>query len=126
MNDRKLLVLVVETELPLAALYQLDLTQQGHRVAVVHSAEHALEVLTPQYDLVVTDLRLGEMSGEALITSIRTHPNYADLPVLVITADPHPPEAIRDPATTIIRKPFELERLSEIVVQAAGRGRFRN
>lgn len=126
MSDRQLLVLVVENERALAGLYQLDLTQRGHRVNVVHSAEHALQVLTPDYDLVVTDLRLPEMSGEGLILAIRAHPAYADLPVLVIAADRQLPAAIRDAATTLRRKPFDLELFVDYVKAAAGQSRFRN
>ena len=126
MKDRDLLVLVVENERPLAALYQLDLTQRGHRVNVVYSAEHALNVLTPEYDVVVTDLRLPEMSGEGLVLAMRAHPTYADLPVLVIAADRQLPASIRDDATHLRRKPFDLERFVEYVQEAAGPGRFRN
>lgn len=121
-----MLVLIVENERPLAALYQLDLTQRGHRVNVVYSAEHALKVLTPEYDVVVTDLRLPDMSGEGLILEMRAHSAYADLPVLVITADQARPEALRDAATSWRRKPFDLERFVDYVKEAAGPGRFRN
>lgn len=121
-----MLVLVVENERPLAALYQLDLTQRGHRVNVVHSGEHALEVLTPEYDVVVTDLRLPEMTGEGLILAMRAHPAYADLPVLVIAAERQLPVSIRDSSTRLRRKPFDLEQFVDYVKEAAGPGRFRN
>lgn len=126
MKDRGLLVLVVENERPLAALYQLDLTQRGHRVNVVYSAEHALKVLTAEYDLVVTDLRLPEMSGEGFILAMRGQPTYADLPVLVIAADRQLPRSIRGDATHLRSKPFDLERFVDYVQEAAGPGRFRN
>ena len=126
MKDRQLLVLIVENERPLAAFYQLDLTQRGHRVNVVYSAEHALEVLTPAYDLVVTDLRLPDMTGEGLIRAMRAHPAYTDLPVLVIAADRQLPASISDSATSLRRKPFDLERFGNYVKQAAGPGRFPN
>lgn len=125
-SDRQLLVLVVESELPLAALYQLDLLQEGHRVNVVHSAEHALKVLTPTYDVVVTDLRIPDMPGEEFIRALRARPGCADLPVLVIAADSSLPEAIDDGATSLRRKPFELEHFVSYVTEAAGKGRFRN
>ena len=126
MNERQLLVLVVEDEGPLAAFYQLDLTQRGHRVNVVHSAEHALEVLTPEYDVVVTDLRLPEMTGEGLIMALRAHPFYAAMPVLVIAADHELPVAVRDAATRFRRKPFDLERFADYVTETAGAPRVRN
>ncbi len=126
MKERQLLIMVVEPDLPLAALFQLDLTQRGHNVNVVHSAEHALKVLTPEYDVVVTGLRLPEMTGERFIQSMRARPGYADLPVLVIAADVALPKSITDSATRLRRKPFNLEHFVDYVAEAAGPGRFRN
>ena len=127
MSQRQLLVMVVEPDRPLAALFQLDLTQRGHNVSVVHSAEHALEVLTPEYDVVVTGLRLPEMTGERFIQWMRVRPGCADLPVLVITPDAALPESIAaDSATSLRRIPFDLEYLVDYVAEAAGPGRFRN
>jgi len=125
-KERQLLIMVVEPDLPLAALFQLDLTQRGHNVNVVHSAEHALKVLTPEYDVVVTGLRLPEMTGERFIQSMRARPGYADLPVLVIAADVALPKSITDSATRLRRKPFDLEHFVDYVAEAAGPGRFRN
>lgn len=125
-KDRQLLVLVVEPDRPLAALFQLDLAQQGHSVNVVHSGEHALEVLTLEYDVVVTDLRLPEMTGEKFIHTMRAQPGYADLPVLVISAAVALPESMTGTATRLRRKPFNLDHFVEYVADAAGPGRYRN
>lgn len=126
MKDRKLLVLIVEPERPLAALFQLDLTEQGHRANVVHSAEHAMKVLTPEYDLVVMSMALPEMTGEGFVLALRAHAAYVDMPVLVIAARANLPASIRDDATRLRRKPFDLERFVDYVKDAAGPSRFRN
>lgn len=126
MIERQLLVLVVETERPLAALFQLDLAESGHRVTVVHSAEHALKVLSPEYDVMVTGLHLPVMTGESLILALRADEAYVDLPVLVIANDRELPASIRDDATTLRRKPFALELFVDYVKDAAGPSRFRN
>jgi len=126
-KERQLLIMVVEPDLPLAALFHLDLTQRGHKVNVVHSGEHALKVLTAEYDVVVTDLRLPEMTGERFIQSMRAQPGYADLPILVIAADRALPKSIAaDSATSLRRKPFDLEHFVDYVAEAAGPGRYRN
>jgi len=125
-NDRQLLVMVVEAESPLAALFQLDLTERGHRVTLVHSAEHALKVLTPEYDVVVTGMRLPEMNGEGFVLALRAHPAYVDMPVLVIASDAQLPASIRDNATRLRRKPFDLEHFVDYVKDAAGASRYRN
>lgn len=126
MKDRQLLVLVVEPDRPLAALFQQDLAQQGHNVNVVHSGEQALEVLTPEYDVIVMDLVLPEMSGEQFIRSVRAQLGYADMPVLVIATDVSLPKSITDSATRLRRKPFDLDQFVDYVADAAGPGRYRN
>lgn len=118
--------MVVEPERPLAYLFQLDLTKHGHRVCVVHSAEHALEVLTPQYDLIVTSLHLPEMTSEQFILQMRALAGYADLPVMVIAPESVLPESIRNDATRLRRKPFDLAHLVRYVTEAAGPMRFPN
>ena len=126
MKDRQLLVLVVEPERPLAALFQLDLTEHGHRVNVVHSAEHALKVLTPEYDVVVTSMFLPEMTGERFVMALRAHDAYTDMPVLVVAPHAELPASMRDNATKLRRKPFNLEHFVDYVKDAAGPSRFRN
>lgn len=83
-------------------------------------------MLTPEYDVVVTGLRLPEMTGERFIQAVRAQPGYDDLPILVIAAEPALPQSIADSATTLRRKPFDLERFVDYVAEAAGPGRFRN
>lgn len=124
MKDRQLLVLVVEPDRPLAAFFQQDLEQRGHDVSVVHSGEHALDLLTLNYDVVVSGLRLPE--GERFIHSMRARPGYADLPVLVIATDVALPKSITGSATRLRRKPFDLEHFVAYVAEAAGPGRYRN
>lgn len=126
MKHRALQVLVVEPDRPLAALFQQDLTERGHSVHVVRSAEDALEVLAAGYDIVVTGLRLPEMTGERFVQAIRSQPEYADLPVLVIATDRVLPVSISDDATRLRRMPFDIEHLVDYVAEAAGPGRYRN
>jgi len=124
MKQKQLLVLVVETERPLAELFQSDLIHHGHRVNVVRSAEHALEMLTPEYDVVVTSLHLPDMTGEQFLLKIRAQIEYADLPVLVIAAAKALPDAIRNGATRLRRKPFDLAQFVRYVTEAAGQVRW--
>ena len=126
MKQRQLLVLVVETERPLANVFESDLTQHGHQVDVVHSAEEALEVLTPRYDLVVTSLELPEMTGEQFLLTLRARSGFADLPVLVIAQSRELPQSIRNESTRLRRKPFDLAQFVRYATEAAGPDRFPN
>lgn len=126
MTQRPLLVLLVEPQLRLAALFQLDLTEHGHRVNAVYSAEHALGVLTPEYDIVVTDLHLPTMTGEQFILAMRSQPAYVLLPVLVISTEAELPASVSDSATRLRQVPFDLQHFVAYVSEAAGPIHFRN
>ena len=126
MKNRRLTVLVVEADLPLALQYQLELISDGHHVSIVHNAEDALSLVALGCDLVITDLSLPGMSGEAFIQTLRARPEHADLPVLVISAAIGIPESLRHALTQFRRKPFALDRLSDYAQEAAGSSRFRN
>ena len=121
-----MLILIAESERTLGYAYQLALISHGHLVNLVHSAEDALAAITPAYDLVITDLRLEEMTGEEMILAMRARPTLREIPVLVIAAAKTLPEALVGRTTTLRRKPFDFDALPDYVRNAAGPSRFRN
>jgi len=80
-----LTILLVEDE-PLIALTITDILEElGHRVLECASASKALELAQsePQIDLLITDIGLPDMQGDALAREIRA--GRPDLPVLIST-----------------------------------------
>jgi two-component system chemotaxis response regulator CheY len=67
-------------------------------------------------NLILTDLNMPEMGGEALAREILADPATAHIPVVVVSADPNPGRA-RDLADLgvrgFIRKPFTPEALRD-------------
>ncbi len=86
-------VLVVDDDPDLLRLITIRLEGAGYRVSAAPSAERALAQIAAQRpDLVVTDLRMGEMDGLALFEAVRaTHPT---LPVIILTAHGTIPDAV--------------------------------
>ena len=85
MNTMRNTILVVDDDPDLLRLMQLRLTAAGYAVTTAESAEQALAhfaVARPQ--LVVTDIRMGQMDGIALFDAI--HAGNPTLPVIVLTA----------------------------------------
>jgi CheY-like chemotaxis protein len=103
-------ILVVEDDLELRMFYQLALLEHGHDVNAVANGAEALEVVSPDIDLVVTDLSMPVMPGDELIAELRARPEFRELPVLVVTEHPGDlrPE-LRTGRTVLLRKPFELD-----------------
>lgn len=78
-------VLVVEDDKGLQKYLKELLLDNGYNVHVVGDGIAALEYLKKaEPDIVVLDLGLPNMSGEAVCTEIRK--KYADLPVVILTA----------------------------------------
>ncbi len=112
--QRKLIVLLVEDE-PLIALTLVDLLDElGHETVEATTAADALATFRdrPDIDLLVTDIGLPDMPGDALARQCRAI--RPDLPVLFATGHftPTPSEEeTADPPTVRITKPFQFEDL---------------
>jgi signal transduction histidine kinase len=119
-------ILVVEDEHVVALDLQVRLGRMGHRVAVAHSGEEAVEqVLRNHFDLVLMDIKLqGELDG---IEAARTIRRGLDIPVIYVTAyaDNHTLDRARytEPYGYVL-KPFqdrELKAAIEIALQRHAR-----
>lgn len=65
-------ILVVDDEETLCELLQLNLENEGYTVDTADSAERALMMNLSQYDLILLDVMMGEISGIKLAIP-RTH-----------------------------------------------------
>jgi DNA-binding NtrC family response regulator len=92
-----------------------------YEVRSVESAEEALRLIhTQEFFLVITDARLGGMSGYDLIREIKLR--KPDLPVLMITAydtSQLAVQAIKAGAIDYLPKPFDPERLQHAIRRCA-------
>jgi len=119
-------VLVVDDEKNMRASLQTLLGDEGYTVHAVESAEGALKSLaTEDFLMVITDARLGGMSGYDLLQ--RIHAQSPELPALMITAYATPKlavEAIKAGAIDYLAKPFAPEELLHAVGRCAERHRL--
>jgi DNA-binding response OmpR family regulator len=110
-------ILVVEDEILVASVLADVLGAQGHRVTLAHDAEEASALLARHRpDAVVLDVILGELSGLALLRSIRK----ADptLPVVIMTGHAKDDEILQARqlgVSDVIEKPFLLNRLTAAI-----------
>jgi DNA-binding response OmpR family regulator len=82
------MILIVDQD-PLSApsLARL-LRYNGHAAEVVPAATEALALLpTRKPEAIILDLNLPHISGLQLIEAIRAGPSYADVPIIVYTAE---------------------------------------
>ena len=119
-------ILVVEDEPRLGELLRLYLQRDGHAVTVVGDGRAAIEAVEADgVDLVVLDLMLPGIGGEAVLEAIRDH---GDIPVLIASAKRSDAERIaglRMGADDYLAKPFnphELTARVAAILRRSGRG----
>jgi two-component system, NtrC family, response regulator len=119
-------VLVVDDERNMRRSLENVLSDEGYAARMAESAEEALGFLSrEEFFMVITDARLGGMSGYELLKKI--HEAKPDLPVLMLTAYATPKlavEAIRAGAIDYLSKPFAPEELLHGIARCAERYRL--
>ena len=119
-------VLVVDDEKNMRLSLKTVLADERYSVHAVDSAEEGLKVLgKEEFLMVITDARLGGMTGYEFLSRIRAQ--RPELPVLMITAYPTPKlavEAIKAGAIDYLAKPFAPEELLHAVGRCAERHRL--
>jgi len=120
-------ILVVDDEEPLARMICETLSEHGHEATYAADAAAALEaVKTDSFDLVIADLRMPGMGGEALFELLRErHPELAER-LLLITGDTSG-DAIEQVRTrtgcAVLAKPFDAGALHDAVRDRLSAGR---
>ncbi|MCB9896504.1 MAG: diguanylate cyclase [Planctomycetes bacterium] len=81
-------ILLVDDERTVRKVYEVVLTKAGFEVHTADNGVQALEMLQPghPYDMVISDLNMPKMDGNALVSEMRATPRLAMLPLLMLTA----------------------------------------
>lgn len=81
-------ILVADDSATMRMIVQATLGSAGWQVLVASHGKQALEMAGAQLvDLVVTDWNMPEMGGLDLVRALRELPQYAAVPVLVLTTE---------------------------------------
>lgn len=79
-------ILVVDDEQDLCEILQFNLENEGFTVDTANSAEEALTMDLKQYDLLLLDVMMGEISGFAMARRMKQDPELKDIPIIFLTA----------------------------------------
>jgi two-component system phosphate regulon response regulator PhoB len=113
-------VLVVEDDAALRMLCRINLDLEGYRVLEAETIDRAAELVSSEpVDVVLLDLHVGERHGLELLPTLRAARPDAAVCLLSGTSEADPP--VEEGVDGFIRKPFELDVLTDTVQRLASR-----
>lgn len=113
-------ILLIEDDVSFCKLLEKFLLKKGYEITTAFSANEARSKINSiRYDLVLTDLRLPDTDGIALMAEIKTV--FPDTPVILMTGYSDVStavKAIKKGATDYISKPFNPEEVLLVITNA--------
>lgn len=117
MSEPPVHILIVDDEERLLRVLRLGLRNAGFQVTTADNAEAALDILLKkEIDLLLTDVRLGGMSGVDLIYELERLD--VRLPIIVMTAHADVDTAVKSlkhGASDYLQKPFTVEEVEKLI-----------
>ena len=125
--DKKDLILVVDDNADYRELLVWTLECHGFQTIAANCGREALELaIERQPDLVLMDLNMPGMNGYEATRAIHAHPRGRRIPVVAVSADCTDDEftlwAFKRDFLAFLAKPWEQDRLLEIVMKVLARG----
>ena len=104
-------ILLIDDQDAILIFLRKVLTDLGYEVKVAHDGEEGIELVNSGYDfnLVITDINMPRMDGNAVAEYIRRS-EKPDTPIVALTASSHD-DINRELFNFVVMKPFDLEVL---------------
>jgi CheY-like chemotaxis protein len=118
-------VLIVEDEKPIRELLDDFLSYEGYDTLLAENGERGVELArAEQPDLILMDLMLPRLDGFEAIRTLKARPETCNIPVVVMSANSVLLLHLSDQflADDTLRKPFDLDRVLDIVQARIGVG----
>lgn len=97
---------------------------EGYAVVEANSGFDALRLLPREkVDLIITDINMPDINGLELISYVRNNPNYASIPLFIISTEGSERDRERGlalGANEYLVKPFDPERLQALIMEYIG------
>jgi CheY-like chemotaxis protein len=113
-------ILIVDDHREITEMVAEALLDEGYSVRVAHDGLAALgEIERRRPDLLLLDVGMPLMSGDEVLARLRGD-EQSRLPVILMTADRTPERFCALGADQILRKPFDIGRLLQLVARYTG------
>jgi len=108
-------ILIIEDDNSLRSTIKAMLCKHGYEVMEAGTGGEGLELARAQLpDLVLSDVNMAGLDGFGVLKSLRSQPDTAALPVILMTGMPESPDArfgMERDAGDYLAKPFEMQAL---------------
>jgi signal transduction histidine kinase/ActR/RegA family two-component response regulator len=113
------LVLVIEDDEDVARVISYVFESLGNRVLVARNGSEGIDMAKRHHPAMLTvDLMMPRVDGYQVLTEMRQSPETKDIPIICISVEPDPREALARGADYFIEKPIAIEKLREVAVKA--------
>jgi len=104
-------ILIVEDEKKISDVVKSYLEREGFTVSVADTGQRALQLIKENYNLIILDLKLPDIDGETICSSIR---EFSNTPIIMLTAKGSEDDRVRGlgiGADDYVVKPFSPREL---------------
>ena len=117
-SSSKYRVLIVDDDLEMARYVSTELGRYYKFGICPNGKEGLKELLTNEYDVVVSDVMMPEMDGFTMLRMVKTNINISHIPVIMLTSKADVAnrlEGLERGADAFLAKPFDMEELHMVI-----------
>ena len=117
-SSSKYRVLIVDDDMEMARYVSTELGRYYQFGICLNGKEGLKELLTNEYDVVVSDVMMPEMDGFTMLRMIKTNINISHIPVIMLTSKADVAnrlEGLERGADAFLAKPFDMEELHMVI-----------
>jgi CheY-like chemotaxis protein len=103
-------VLVVDDDPGIVSLLQRIISKKGYETFVAYDGREGLDLAQKHRpDLILTDIKMPDLGGEELTHLLRSDPELADIPIVILSGTAFLVDLETTRADSVLTKPFELK-----------------
>lgn len=112
-------VLVIDDEREIGELLHAMLEEEGYQVVNAADGQAGLDLVAQiEPDLILSDVMMPRLDGQALSRILHAHPTYHAIPIALMSAGTPPPES--GTYAAFVPKPFLLDAMLAVVHRLIG------
>lgn len=109
-------VLILDDQPDVRFLLRVAVERDGHRALCAADVDEARQLLDQRPDILLADIGVGNEDGLDFTIEIRGRPGFAELPVVIVSADPNASALLRESGLKLVElleKPFRFADVAD-------------